>query len=72
MGILDFGFKVIIAPSFADIFYNNALKNGIVPIKVGRTTGNEWLKEAEETELTLTVDLESKTITDQNGNEYCF
>lgn len=70
--LLDFGFKVIIAPSFADIFYNNALKNGIVPIKLEEQQVNEWLKEAEETELTLTVDLESKTITDQKGNEFAF
>lgn len=70
--LLDFGFKVIIAPSFADIFYNNALKNGIVPIKLEEQQVNDWLKEAEETELTLTVDLESKTITDQKGNEFAF
>lgn len=70
--LLDYGFKVIIAPSFADIFYNNALKNGIVPIKLDEQQVNNWLKEAEETELTLTVDLESKTITDQQGNEFAF
>ncbi len=70
--LLDYGFKVIIAPSFADIFYNNALKNGIVPIKMDEQQVNEWLKEAEKSELTLTVDLESKTITDQNGKQYNF
>ena len=70
--LLDYGFKVIIAPSFADIFYNNALKNGIVPIKMDEQQVNEWLKEAEKSELTLTVDLELKTITDQNGKQYSF
>ena len=70
--LLDYGFKVIIAPSFADIFYNNALKNGIVPIKMDEQQVNEWLKEAEKSELTLTVDLELKTITDQNGKQYAF
>lgn len=65
--LLDYGFRVIIAPSFADIFYNNSLKNGIVPIKVSEDQVNAWLKEAEETEFTISVDLESKLITDNNG-----
>lgn len=70
--LLDYGFKVIIAPSFADIFYNNSLKNGIVPIEVAEEQVNEWLTEAEKSELTLTVDLETKTIKDQNGKEISF
>ena len=70
--LLDFGFKVIIAPSFADIFYNNSFKNGLVPIKVDEEQVSIWLKQAEESELTLTVDLESKTISDQQGQEIKF
>lgn len=66
--ILDYGFRVVIAPSFADIFYNNCFKNGILPIKLSeeqvedlfqRTTAQEGYQ--------LTVDLESKSITDAQG-----
>ena len=70
--LMDFGFKVIIAPSFADIFYINSFKNGLVPIKVDEEQVSIWLKQAEESELTLTVDLESKTILDQQGQEIKF
>src|SRR6476661_1180114 len=38
--LLDYGFQVVIAPSFADIFYNNALKNGIIPIKLDQEQVN--------------------------------
>src|SRR5699024_254988 len=48
--LLDFGFKIIIAPSFADIFYNNSFKNGLVPIKLDEEQVNKWLKQSEETE----------------------
>lgn len=65
--LLDYGFKIIIAPSFADIFYNNSFKNGMVPIVLGKEITNDWEKQAEEDKLTLTVDLETKTITDQDG-----
>lgn len=70
--ILDYGFRVVIAPSFADIFYNNSLKNGIVPIAIDEVQVKQWLKEAEESELVLTVDLESQVITDGNNNEFSF
>jgi len=64
--LLDYGFKIIIAPSFADIFYNNSFKNGLVPIEIEKNLVNDWLKEAEEGILTLTVDLEKKTIQDED------
>src|SRR5699024_2996675 len=63
--LLDYGFKIIIAPNFADIFYNNSFKNGLVPIEVEKNQVNAWLKEAEEGILNLTVDLEKKTIRDE-------
>lgn len=66
--LLDFGFKIIIAPSFADIFYNNSFKNGLVPIEVEESQVNDWLKKAEEGILNLTVDLEKKTIIDEQDN----
>jgi len=70
--ILDYGFRVVIAPSFADIFYNNSLKNGIVPIAIDEAQVNQWLKEAEESKLVLTVDLEKQVITDGDNNEFSF
>ncbi len=45
--LLDFGFKSLIAPSFADIFYNNCFKNGILPIKLDQTKVDLLMKEAE-------------------------
>src|SRR5699024_6898222 len=65
--LLDYGFRIILAPSFADIFYNNSFKNGLVPIKVEEEQINKWLKEAEEGTLKLSVNLEKKAITDQDG-----
>ncbi|GGB47781.1 3-isopropylmalate dehydratase small subunit [Virgibacillus dakarensis] len=62
--LLDYGFRVIIAPSFADIFYNNALKNGIIPIKLDKTQVNQWLDQANKADLVLAVDLENQQITD--------
>lgn len=66
--LMDFGFKIIIAPSFADIFYNNSFKNGLVPIEIKENQVNDWLKKAEEGILNLTVDLETKTIIDEQDN----
>src|SRR5699024_2615493 len=55
--LLNYGIRVIIAPSFADIFYNNALKNGIITIKMDSPQLKERMKEAEENSLTLSIDL---------------
>ncbi|MFZ2463534.1 MAG: 3-isopropylmalate dehydratase small subunit [Caldibacillus thermoamylovorans] len=62
--LLDYGFRVVIAPSFADIFYNNALKNGILPIMLEQSIIQDWMKKAERDSFTLAVDLEAQTITD--------
>lgn len=70
--LLDYGFRVIIAPSFADIFYSNSLKNGIIPIKLDQAQVNEWMKRAEDGKLSLTVDLEEETILDENDNMVTF
>ena len=53
--LLDFGFKSIIAPSFADIFYNNCFKNGILPIKLDQTKVDQLIIEAENKRI-LSVD----------------
>ena len=67
--LLDYGFRVIIAPSFADIFYNNCFKNGILPIVLDTETVDELFREVEANEgYTLTVDLEKQTITKPDGS----
>jgi 3-isopropylmalate/(R)-2-methylmalate dehydratase small subunit len=59
----DYGFRVIIAPSFADIFFNNSFKNGILPIVLNEKTVDElFLIAGEETALQLTVDLEAQQL----------
>jgi len=65
--LLDYGFRVIIAPSFADIFYNNALKNGIILIKMDEKQIGEWMKQAEEEHFMLDVDLRAQEIKDESG-----
>ena len=63
--LLDFGFKSIIAPSFADIFYNNCFKNGILPIKLDQQKVDILMNEAEN-KKDVSVDLENQKITYQN------
>lgn len=70
--LLDYGFRVIIATSFADIFYNNALKNGIIPIKMDEETVSEWMNTAKTGELELTVDLPEQKITVNGGEKVHF
>ena len=63
--LLDFGFKSIIAPSFADIFYNNCFKNGILLIKLDQQNVDILMNEAEN-KNDVSVDLENQKITYQN------
>ena len=71
--ILDYGFRSIIAPSFADIFYNNCFKNGILPVTLPDARIDELFARSEKTEgYKLTVDLESQTITDADGLNFAF
>ncbi len=61
--LLDYGFRALIAPSFADIFYNNCFKNGVLPIVLPEETVKQLLARAlEQPGCTLTVDLEGQTI----------
>ena len=69
--LLDFGFKSIIAPSFADIFYNNCFKNGILPIKLDQKYVDILMNEAEN-KNEVTVDLENQKITYQNDKTIDF
>ncbi|WP_284638792.1 3-isopropylmalate dehydratase small subunit [Paenibacillus silviterrae] len=71
--IQDYGFKVVIAPSYADIFYNNCFKNGILPIKLSEEQVEELFQRTAKNEgYQLTVDLENKKITDAQGLEISF
>lgn len=65
--LLDYGFRVIIAPSFADIFYNNCMKNGILPIRLSHEEVEELMKKGEAADYELTVNLEEQTVTDASG-----
>lgn len=69
----DYGFRVIIAPSFADIFYNNCFKNGILPIVASAEKVEQLFKECEATEgYALKVDLSSQTVTTPSGESFSF
>ncbi|MFA6386080.1 MAG: 3-isopropylmalate dehydratase small subunit [Candidatus Paceibacterota bacterium] len=67
----DFGFRAIIAPSFADIFYNNCFKNGLLPIALPADVVNSLFKELV-TGYQLTIDLETQKITTPSGSEIGF
>lgn len=66
--LLDYGFRVIIAPGFADIFYNNCFKNGILPIVVNADQVDQLFKQVEAEEgYQLTIDLAAQTISKPDG-----
>src|SRR3954468_5232533 len=66
--LADYGFKAIIAPTFADIFYNNSLKNGLLLVKLSETEVGELLKRASaHGGYQLTVDLEQSRVSDSIG-----
>ena len=69
----EYGFRAIIAPSFADIFYNNSFKNGLLPIILTAAEVNELFAQTEATEgYQLTVDLAAQTVTRPDGVQYSF
>jgi len=64
----DYGFRAIIAPSYADIFFNNCFQNGVLPVVLPEATVNEILSRAKERPgYSLTVDLEKQTVEDEEG-----
>ncbi|HVI53325.1 MAG TPA: 3-isopropylmalate dehydratase small subunit [Candidatus Sulfotelmatobacter sp.] len=66
--LLDFGIRCVIAPSFADIFYNNCFKNGILPIKLPQTDVDKLMDDAQRgANATVTIDLEKQEITGPDG-----
>lgn len=71
--LLDFGIRCVISTSFADIFYNNCFKNGILPIKVSQEDLDKLMDDASRgSNATLTVDLEALTISGPDGGSISF
>ena len=69
----DYGFRAIIAPSFADIFFNNCFKNGVLPIVLPAETVDKLFREALASEgYRLTVDLAAQTVTTPSGESFAF
>jgi 3-isopropylmalate/(R)-2-methylmalate dehydratase small subunit len=72
-GVLDYGFRVVIAPSFADIFYNNCFKNGILPVTLPDKQVDELFHRTEKNVgYRLTADLPNQTVTDEFGLRFTF
>lgn len=69
----EYGFRTVIAPSYADIFFNNSFKNGLLPIILTEQDVDELFKAVEAKEgYELTVDLASQTVTTPDGKQYHF
>ncbi|TBV12441.1 3-isopropylmalate dehydratase small subunit [Stutzerimonas kirkiae] len=69
----EYGFRTVIAPSFADIFFNNSFKNGLLPIILKDEEVDELFQQAEAEEgYQLTVDLQAQTVTRPDGKQYAF
>ena len=72
-GVKDYGFRAIIAPSYADIFYNNCFKNGILPAILTEAEVDELFRRTEKEEgYSLSLDLPNQKITDKHGLAYTF
>ncbi len=71
--LVDYGFRVVIAPSFADIFYNNSLKNGLLPVALSSQIVDSIFKEIAATPgYSLTVDLDGKFVETGSRERYSF
>ncbi|SDI47232.1 3-isopropylmalate dehydratase small subunit [Lutimaribacter saemankumensis] len=69
----DFGIKCVISTSFADIFYNNCFKNGILPIVLPQEAVDALMKDAEKgSNARMIVDLEAQTVTSSDGDVFTF
>ncbi|MBW8883497.1 MAG: 3-isopropylmalate dehydratase small subunit [Planctomycetia bacterium] len=65
--IENYGFRVVIAPTFADIFYNNCFKNGVLPIRLSEDQVEQLFQKANQGGYQLTVDLNTSRISDKQG-----
>lgn len=71
--LADFGIRCILAPSFADIFYNNCFKNGILPVRLEQSVIDALTAEAENgANATFTIDLENQIINRPSGEQVSF
>jgi 3-isopropylmalate/(R)-2-methylmalate dehydratase small subunit len=71
--LLDFGIRAVIAPSYADIFFNNCFKNGILPIVLPQEEVDELMMDAEKgANARMTIDLEAQTVTSSDGRVFRF
>ncbi len=71
--LTDYGFSVVIAPGFADIFYNNSLKNGLLPVALSEEKVAELVENSKNQEnFELIVDLENQTVNDRQGFQASF
>ena len=71
--LLDFGIRCVIATSFADIFYNNCFKNGILPVVLPQEAIDHLMDDAKKgANARMTVDLENQTVTASDGKSYAF
>ncbi len=69
----DFGIKAIVSTSFADIFYNNCFKNGLLPIALPKEAVDVLMKDAEKgSNARMIVDLEAQTVTSSDGDVFAF
>ena len=69
--LLDFGIRCVISTSYADIFYNNCFKNGILPVTLPREAVDYLMHDAEEG-LDITIDLDKQKVFGSNGKEFDF
>jgi len=71
--LLDFGIRCIIAPDFADIFFNNSFKNGILPVRLPRAVCDQLIEDARlGGNARITIDLERQVVVRPNGEEISF
>jgi len=71
--LYDHGFRVVIAASFADIFYNNSLKTGLLPVRLDESIVNQLIDRVSgDPAIRLTVDLDGQTVSDETGSEASF
>ena len=69
----DYGFRAVIAPSYADIFFNNCFKNGLLPVQLSEEQVDELFRRVEANPgYKVTVDLDKQTVSDNSGLEYRF
>jgi 3-isopropylmalate dehydratase/3-isopropylmalate/(R)-2-methylmalate dehydratase small subunit len=70
--LLDFGLRCVIAPSFADIFYNNCFENGLLPIALPEETVRRMMSEARGGNHVFSIDLAAQTVTLPSGEQVAF